>query len=150
MLALPRRQLARDCAAAPIAAGEHHTRPQRPGAQTRRQAPSQPDGRHARAPLTEEQSLMPHTKCLHCRARVWRDNSADQPTAAADLCPGCGGELEPVADLSELVGLRALRVRPRQTHRDSAERFERISQEIREAFAAHDAERRRQAPSDSL
>lgn len=92
---------------------------------------------------------MPHSKCSRCHARVWCENSALQPAAAAELCPACGGDLEPVADLSELVGLRALRVRPRQTHRDSAERFERISQQIRDAFAASDAERRRQTHSDS-
>lgn len=64
------------------------------------------------------------------------------------MCPGCGGELDAVADLSELVGLRALRVRPRQTHRDTAERFERISQQIRDTIAAHDAERERRNHSD--
>lgn len=87
---------------------------------------------------------MPHSKCLPCRARVWRDSSA------GDLCPGCGGDLQAVTDLSQLVGLRALRVRPPATRRDSADRFERISQQIRDTIAAHDAEReRRLARHDS-
>lgn len=92
---------------------------------------------------------MPHAKCLHCRARVWSDTSARDPAAPADLCPGCGGELDAVVELSELVGLRALRVRPRQAHRDTAGHFERISQQIRETIAAHDAERERRIHSDS-
>jgi hypothetical protein len=53
---------------------------------------------------------MAHSKCLHCKARVWRDGPATDHVD--DLCPGCGGPLEAAGDLSELVGLRALRVRP--------------------------------------
>jgi hypothetical protein len=79
---------------------------------------------------------MAHFKCLHCRSRVWLEGAQ-----TADLCPGCGSELEPVAELSELVGLRALRTRPHGTHRDSPDRFDRISLQIREAIAKHDAER---------
>jgi hypothetical protein len=89
---------------------------------------------------------MAHAKCDHCRARVWRDTPAGE--SLQDLCPGCGGELELVTDLSELVGLRALRVRPRPTHRDDTDRFERISQQIRDTIARHDAERRRRTDSD--
>jgi hypothetical protein len=90
---------------------------------------------------------MPHAKCLRCRSRVWRDHAAGDPPA--DLCPGCGAELEPVADLSELVGLRALRVRPHLTHRDTVDQFNRISQQIRETIAKHDAERQRRLESDA-
>lgn len=90
---------------------------------------------------------MAHAKCGHCRARVWRDT----PTAARgeDLCPGCGGELELVTDLSELVGLRALRVRPRRTQRDDTERAKPISQQIRDTIARHDAEAEHRTDSDS-
>jgi hypothetical protein len=90
---------------------------------------------------------MPHSKCLRCRARVWRDPSSGQATP--DLCPGCGGALVAVSDLRDLMGLRALRVRPRLTRRDPADQFERISQQIRETIAAHDAERERRLHSDS-
>jgi hypothetical protein len=65
-----------------------------------------------------------------------------------DLCPGCGGELESVTDLSELVGLRALRVRPRRTHRDDTERSERISQRIRDTIARRHAEAEQRTDSD--
>ena len=51
---------------------------------------------------------MAHSKCLSCRARVWREGAAGE-----DLCPGCGGPLQTVAELSELVGLRRLWVRRR-------------------------------------
>jgi hypothetical protein len=90
---------------------------------------------------------MPHFKCAYCRARVWCEDSPDQ--SAPDPCPRCSGELEVVSDLSDLVGLRALRVRPHASHRDPADHFERISQQIRETIAAHDAERERRRNSDS-
>lgn len=89
---------------------------------------------------------MTHFKCLHCRSRVWRDASASG--SPEDLCPGCGSELESVTDLSELVGLRALRGPPRLTQRDATDRSERISRQIRETIASHDAERQRRVDSD--
>ena len=87
---------------------------------------------------------MAHSRCLPCRARVWRDGSAGEHVD--DLCPGCGGPLEPVAELSELVGLRALRARPRGSR---ADHFERISMQIRETIAHHDAERQRRIDAAS-
>ncbi len=83
---------------------------------------------------------MAHSKCLPCSARVWRDGPASEH--ADDLCPGCGGPLEAVVDLSELVGLRALRVRPRSAQR-VPDLSARISEQIRETIARNDAERRR-------
>ena len=83
---------------------------------------------------------MAHSKCLTCRARVWRDGPAGD-----DLCPGCGGPLEAVGQLSELVGLRALRVRPRSSPRGAPDLSERISQQIRETIARNDADRRRRS-----
>jgi hypothetical protein len=77
-----------------------------------------------------------HLKCTACRSRVWREGAAEEHVA--DLCPGCGGPLEPVGDLSELVGLRCLRARPR---RERADNFDWISKQIREAFARRDAQR---------
>jgi hypothetical protein len=83
---------------------------------------------------------MAHFKCLRCRSRVWRDGP---PAASADdLCPGCGDPLDAVGDLSELVGLRALQARPHAV-RPSSDRSARISQQIRETIARHDAARRR-------
>ena len=89
---------------------------------------------------------MAHFKCVPCRARVWRDVSPGQ--SQEHLCPGCGDELETVTSVSELVGLRALVVRPRATHQDPTDRSERISQQIRDTIASHDAERRRRTDSD--
>jgi hypothetical protein len=83
---------------------------------------------------------VPHSRCLTCVARVWRDGPASDHVE--DLCPGCGGPLEAVADLSELIGLRALRTPPRHAHRPP-DRSARISQQIRETIARNDAERRR-------
>jgi len=82
-----------------------------------------------------------HAKCPTCRARVWRDGPAADHLD--DLCPGCGGPLEIViGDLSELVGLRSLRARPRPAHRRPPDLSARISAQIRETIARHDAERR--------
>ena len=89
---------------------------------------------------------MAHFKCLPCRARVWRAVSSGE--SQEHPCPGCGRELEAVTSVSELVGLRALVVRPRATHPDATDRSERISQQIRETIAGHDAERRRRIESD--
>jgi hypothetical protein len=79
---------------------------------------------------------MAHAKCVTCTARVWREGEAADHLD--DLCPGCGGPLAPVADLSELVGLRALRVRPRGRRDD---RSKQVSDEIRKSIARHHAER---------
>ena len=89
---------------------------------------------------------MAHFKCLRCRSRVWRD--APEATPVDALCPGCGDPLDAVADLNELIGLRSLQARPHAT-RPSSDRSARISQQIRETIARHDAERRRGIDSES-
>jgi hypothetical protein len=81
---------------------------------------------------------MAHSKCLSCRARVWREGSSPD-----DLCPGCGGPLQSVSDRSELIGFKCLRARPRGVRRSSADQFERISEQIRQQIARNDADRRR-------
>jgi hypothetical protein len=82
---------------------------------------------------------MAHFKCSSCRARVWREGHAADHLD--DLCPGCGGPLEAAGELSELVGLRSLRARPRLQR--SPDASARISEQIRQTIARHDAERRR-------
>ena len=84
---------------------------------------------------------MAHSKCLTCRARVWREG--DPADHLRDLCPGCGGPLEPVSDLSALIGFRSLRARPRAAGRVLPDRSQRIAAEIRATIARHDAERQR-------
>ena len=46
---------------------------------------------------------MPHFKCVACKGRLYR--SATMPD---EPCPGCGVALEPVGQLSEVVGFRLL------------------------------------------
>jgi hypothetical protein len=52
---------------------------------------------------------MPHFKCAACKLRL--DAAASPADMVGDLCPGCGSLLEPVGDLSEIVGFRSIRSR---------------------------------------
>ncbi len=53
---------------------------------------------------------MPHFKCVPCKTRIHGPaDFADE--AVGGLCPGCGALLEPVGELSEIVGFRAIRPR---------------------------------------
>jgi hypothetical protein len=52
---------------------------------------------------------MPHLKCSRCRTRYYTPGGRADPIE--DLCPGCGLPFEPVGDLSELVGCRAITAR---------------------------------------
>jgi hypothetical protein len=46
---------------------------------------------------------MPHFKCLACKGRLYGSTTMpDEP------CRGCGATLEPVGELSEIVGFRLL------------------------------------------
>lgn len=72
---------------------------------------------------------MTHFKCTACVARVWHDPAAPAP----DRCPGCGGPLEPVSRAADLLGLRALRTRPRAAGS--------IGDQVRETIARNDAAR---------
>jgi hypothetical protein len=59
-----------------------------------------------------ESGLMPHFKCLACKTRLY--SAAGPGDLVGDLCPSCGSLLEPVGELTEIVGFRAI------TDRDSA------------------------------
>lgn len=49
---------------------------------------------------------MPHFKCVGCRIRL---HSAGRPAdLVGDLCPGCGSLLEPVKELTEIVGFQSI------------------------------------------
>jgi hypothetical protein len=52
---------------------------------------------------------MPHFKCVTCRTRYYTPGGRVDPIE--DRCPGCGSAFEPVGDLSELVGFRAITAR---------------------------------------
>jgi hypothetical protein len=49
---------------------------------------------------------MPHFKCLACETRLHSTDGRADPIG--DLCPVCGSLLEPVGDLSEIVGYRVI------------------------------------------
>ena len=52
---------------------------------------------------------MVYFKCLTCRTRLYgRGTPAD---SVGDLCPSCGALLEPVGELSEVVGFRSIKSR---------------------------------------
>jgi hypothetical protein len=72
---------------------------------------------------------MPHFKCVGCKTRLHR--AASPVDLVGDLCPACGSLLEPVGELSEIVGFQSIKSRdsaadgkaPR-THRRIAARVE--------------------------
>jgi hypothetical protein len=49
---------------------------------------------------------MPHFKCVACRTRLYSEGNP--PDEVGDLCPSCGSVLEPVSELTELVGFRSI------------------------------------------
>jgi len=52
---------------------------------------------------------MPHFKCVGCRTRL--HSAANPADLVGDLCPECGSLLEPVSELAEIVGFRAIKPR---------------------------------------
>ena len=48
---------------------------------------------------------MPYVKCVPCKIRVRVTGTRMDPTDPS--CPGCGFSLEPVAQLTELMGFRS-------------------------------------------
>jgi len=49
---------------------------------------------------------LPHSKCVACRIRCHTEGS---PAALlSELCPHCGSSLEPVGDLSSVLGFRRI------------------------------------------
>ena len=77
---------------------------------------------------------MPHYKCVACRTRLHRGGSpADD---VGDLCPGCGCLLEPVGDLSEIVGFQSIRSRD---HASASGFHQRLAESIGDFVALRDA-----------
>ena len=80
---------------------------------------------------------MPHFKCVACRTRLYSAPGPDD--LVGDLCPGCGSLLEPVGELAEIVGFRAIK------HRDSGAddslpgTHERIAGRVDDFFARREA-----------
>ena len=53
---------------------------------------------------------MPHSKCVSCRTRLYSSGAPAQ--MVGEICPSCGGVLEPVGSLTEIVGFRQITRRP--------------------------------------
>ena len=49
---------------------------------------------------------MPHSKCVACKTRLY--SSGAPAEMVGELCPGCGGLLEPVRSLVEVFGYRRI------------------------------------------
>ena len=47
---------------------------------------------------------MPHSKCVACKTRLY--SSGAPAEMVGELCPSCGGLLEPVKSLVEVLGYR--------------------------------------------
>jgi len=64
---------------------------------------------------------MPHYKCDACRVRL---QAAQSPSGV--LCPQCGSALDPVVDVTELLGLRRIVLigEPGSDANDVADHFE--------------------------
>ena len=62
---------------------------------------------------------MPHSKCVACKTRLY--SSGAPAEMVGELCPGCGGLLEPVDSLVEIVGFRRITLRPSALEDDVAQ-----------------------------
>jgi hypothetical protein len=52
---------------------------------------------------------MPHSKCVACKTRLYSSGAPREKVG--ELCPSCGGLLEPVKSLVEIVGYRRITCR---------------------------------------
>jgi hypothetical protein len=67
---------------------------------------------------------MPHFRCVTCKTRVY--NAGGPADLIDDLCPGCGVALEPVSELAELVGFRAITAGDRSAEARASSTHERV------------------------
>ena len=80
---------------------------------------------------------MPHFKCVACKARLYRAAGSDD--LVGDLCPGCGSLLEPVGELAEIVGFRAIKDRDGAIEDSPPGAHERIAGQVEDFFARREA-----------
>lgn len=76
---------------------------------------------------------MPHYKCEACKARLYVSGKAAE--LVGDLCPECGSLLEPVAELTELVGYRSITARAGGAVAPRSERHRRVADLLDESIA---------------
>jgi hypothetical protein len=80
---------------------------------------------------------MPHFKCVACKTRLY--SAAGPAELVGDLCPGCGSLLEPVGELAEIVGFRAIRHRDGAADDSPPGTHERIAGRVDDFFARREA-----------
>ena len=80
---------------------------------------------------------MPHFKCLACKARL--HSAAGPDDLVGDLCPGCGSLLEPVGELAEIVGFRAIKDRDGAAADSAPGTHQRIAGRVDDFFARRES-----------
>lgn len=89
---------------------------------------------------------MPHYKCVTCRTRL---RARQTPTASVgDLCPLCGSLLEPVEDLTEVIGFREITSVDGAATALGVSSHERIAQRIGDLVTYRDQRLARELRSD--
>ncbi len=76
---------------------------------------------------------MAHFKCLGCKTRL--RSTECQADLIGDPCPVCGSMLEPVGDLGEIVGYRAIETRGSTSHRGASVAGQLIAGRVGELIA---------------
>jgi hypothetical protein len=71
---------------------------------------------------------MPRFKCVACKTRL--SSPAGPLNLVGDLCPECGSLLEPVGELSEVVGFRAIKPRDSAALGEAQATHERIADRL--------------------
>ena len=80
---------------------------------------------------------MPHFKCVACKTRLC--SMATPADLVGDLCPGCGSLLEPVGELAEIVGFRAIKRRDSAAEDNPPGAHERIAGRVDDFVARREA-----------
>ena len=80
---------------------------------------------------------MPHFKCVACETRLFiQGGPADE---VGDLCPGCGLLLEPVGELSEIVGFQSIKPRDGADGRGAPGRHQGMAGRVQALMARREA-----------
>ena len=84
---------------------------------------------------------MPHFKCLPCETRLC--SAQGQADPIGHLCPVCGSLLEPVGDLAEIVGYRAIETPGSTWHSDASGAGQPIADRVGEVIAQRELKQAR-------
>lgn len=76
---------------------------------------------------------MPHYKCEACKARLHSSGESDE--LLGDLCPECCSVMEPVTELTQLVGFRSITSRDSDTAPEESKPDQRIADLVDEFVA---------------